>query len=63
MGITVESVVKNTMTALNPSVHFKPSFWIDEKNGNHYFVGVTYPETELDNPRAVGNIALPGANG
>lgn len=63
LGITAESVVKNTVSALNSSVNFKPSFWIDEKNGNHYFIGVTYPEAELDNPEAVDNIALPGNGG
>lgn len=63
LGIDAEAVVKNTVSALNSSVNFKPSFWIDEKNGNHYFVGVTYPEMELDNPQAVDNIALSGTNG
>ncbi|MEX2231171.1 MAG: efflux RND transporter permease subunit [Cyclobacteriaceae bacterium] len=60
LGIHAEDVVKNTVSALNSSVNFKPSFWIDERNGNHYFVGVTYPEVELDNPQAVENIALTG---
>ncbi|MDO8367445.1 MAG: efflux RND transporter permease subunit [Saprospiraceae bacterium] len=63
LGINAEEVVKNTVAALNSSVNFKPSFWIDEKNGNHYFVGVTYPEIELDNPQSVENIALKGTNG
>lgn len=63
LGIDADAVVKNTVSALNSSVNFKPSFWIDEKNGNHYFVGVTYPEMELDNPQAVDNIALSGTNG
>ncbi len=63
LGINAEAIVKNTVTALNSSVNFKPSFWIDEKNGNHYFVGVTYPEIELDNPQSVENISLTGAYG
>lgn len=63
LGIDADHVVKNTVSALNSSVNFKPSFWIDEKNGNHYFVGVTYPEIELDNPQSVENIALTGTNG
>lgn len=63
LGIDAESVVKNIVTALNSSVNFNPSFWIDEKSGNHYFVGVTYPEIELDNPQSLNNIALPGTNG
>jgi len=63
LGINADAVVKNTVSALNSSVNFKPSFWIDEKNGNHYFVGVTYPEIELDNPQSVENISLTGTNG
>lgn len=63
LGITADDVVKNTVSALNSSVNFKPSFWIDPKNGNHYFVGVTYPEVDLDNPQAVENISLNGKNG
>ncbi len=60
LGINSEAIVKNTVSALNSSVNFKPSFWIDEKNGNHYYVGVTYPEVELDNPQAVENITITG---
>lgn len=63
VGINADDIVKNTVSALNSSVNFKPSFWIDEKNGNHYFVGVTYPEVELDNPQSVENISLKGTNG
>jgi CzcA family heavy metal efflux pump/RND family efflux transporter MFP subunit len=63
VGINADDIVKNTVSALNSSVNFKPSFWIDGKNGNHYFVGVTYPKTELDNPQALENISLTGSNG
>lgn len=63
LGISADDVVKNTVSALNSSVNFKPSFWIDENNGNHYFVGVTYPEVDLDNPQAVNNISLNSKNG
>lgn len=63
LGISAEDIVKNTVSALNSSVNFKPSFWIDNKNGNHYFVGVTYPEAALDDPQALENISLNGTNG
>ncbi len=62
LGIYAEDVVKNTVSALNSSVNFKPSFWIDEQNGNHYFVGVTYPEIDLDNPQSIENISINGTN-
>src|SRR6266550_6391684 len=44
VGLTQEEVVKNIVTALNSSINFAPSFWIDEKNGNHYFIGAQYRE-------------------
>ncbi|MEW6279690.1 MAG: efflux RND transporter permease subunit, partial [Candidatus Eremiobacterota bacterium] len=37
VGVSQEAVVKNVITALNSSITFLPSFWVDEKNGNHYF--------------------------
>ena len=39
--------MKNIVTAFNSSVNFAPSFWIDEKNGNHYFIGVQYREEDI----------------
>ncbi len=44
LGLTQEDVVKNIETAINSSVNFLPAFWIDRNNGNHYFLGVQYPE-------------------
>src|SRR5205814_9521986 len=31
VGLTQEEIVKNVVTALNSSINFAPSFWIDEK--------------------------------
>lgn len=62
LGTDAESIVKNTVSALNSSVNIKPSFWIDPKNGNHYFVGVTYPPMELNDPKAIENIAIASGN-
>ena len=58
LGTDAQNIVQNTVSAMTSSVSFKPSFWIDPKNGNHYFVGVTYPEVKLDDPQAVENIAI-----
>jgi len=63
LGIQPDNIVQNTVAALNSTTNFKPSFWVDERNGNHYFVGVTYPETDLDDPQSIGNISLTTANG
>jgi len=45
-GLTTEDVMHNLITATNSSINFKPSFWIDPRNGNHYFIGAQYPESE-----------------
>ncbi|MBI3098119.1 MAG: efflux RND transporter permease subunit, partial [Planctomycetes bacterium] len=51
LGLGVDDVVKNVVTAFNSSISFAKSFWIDEGNGNHYWIGAQYPEaafTDLD---------------
>jgi len=45
-GLTVEDIMHNLVTATNSSINFQPAFWIDESNGNHYFIGAQYPESD-----------------
>ncbi|MEE8311148.1 MAG: efflux RND transporter permease subunit, partial [Candidatus Binatia bacterium] len=45
-GISVRDVMHNLVTATNSSINFEPAFWIDERNGNHYFIGAQYAEAE-----------------
>ncbi len=47
-GIDHEDTVKNLMSMLNSSTSFDPAFWLDHKSGNHYFVGVTYKEQDIN---------------
>lgn len=47
VGVTTEDVMKNLVSATNSSINFEPAFWIDERNGNHYFIGVQYREEDL----------------
>jgi len=58
VGLKQEDVVKNIVTALNSSVSFLPGFWIDENNGNHYFLGAQYPEAIINDRSALENIPL-----
>lgn len=58
MGVHAEDAVKNIVSSLNSSTVFAKTFWIDENNGNHYFVGVTYPEHLIDNEQSVGNVSV-----
>jgi len=58
LGIYAEDAVKNIVSALNSSTTFAKSFWIDERNGNHYFVGVTYPEEMIDDETVIDNVSV-----
>ena len=59
-GLTQEDVVKIIVTALNSSTNFAPSFWIDEKNGNHYFLGAQYRESDIQSLDTVFDIPITG---
>ncbi|TAN12233.1 MAG: efflux RND transporter permease subunit [Chitinophagaceae bacterium] len=58
LGLNAEDIVKNSVAAMNSTTNFKPAFWIDEHNGNHYFVGITYPEYKLNDPQALGDVSI-----
>ena len=58
LGIEPVEAIKNMVSALNSSVTFQKSFWIDERNGNHYYVGVTYPESAIDNRFVLENVGV-----
>lgn len=59
-GLTQEEIVKNIVTALNSSVNFAPSFWIDHKNGNHYFIGAQYREKDIVDFDTILDIPITG---
>ena len=61
-GVTVEDIMKNLVTATNSSVGFDPAFWIDERSGNHYFIGAQYAEDDLVSLETLLNIPISGAN-
>jgi multidrug efflux pump subunit AcrB len=58
VGLTMSDVVKNVVTSLNSSVNFDPAFWIDPKNGNHYFMGAQYPEEAIQSTNTLDNIPI-----
>lgn len=63
LGITTEAVVKNLVAATNSSINFQPAFWIDESNGNHYFLGVQYEEEDIDSLDTLLDIPIAGSGG
>jgi multidrug efflux pump subunit AcrB len=60
LGINADEAVKNIVTSLNSSVNFDPAFWIDERNGNHYFVGAQYREEDIDSIETLLDIPITG---
>ncbi|MFN8006803.1 MAG: efflux RND transporter permease subunit [Terriglobia bacterium] len=60
LGLDAVETVKNVVTALNSSVNFNPAFWIDEKNGNHYFVGAQYREDDIRSLDTILDIPITG---
>jgi multidrug efflux pump subunit AcrB len=63
LGLTPIDVVKNVVTSLNSSVNFDPAFWIDPKNGNHYFMGAQYPENTILSTTTLEDIPITNALG
>jgi len=61
-GVTVDDVMKNLVSATNSSINFKPAFWIDPRNGNHYFMGVQYAEEDIVSKESLKNIPITGAD-
>ena len=58
MGLTPETVMQNLVSATNSSVGFDPAFWVDKSKGNHYFIGVQYPEELLTNLETIKDIPI-----
>jgi len=44
MGLTSKEVVHNVITALTSDAMIAPSYWVDPKTGNDYFLTVQYAE-------------------
>jgi multidrug efflux pump subunit AcrB len=60
LGLDAGEAVKNIVTSLNSSMNFDPAFWIDESNGNHYFVGAQYREKDIDSIDTLLDIPITG---
>jgi multidrug efflux pump subunit AcrB len=61
-GVTVDDAMKNVVSATNSSINFDPAFWIDPRNGNHYFLGVQYREEDINSLDTLRNIPITGEN-
>ena len=48
LGLTATDVVNNVVTALTSNGMIAPSYWVDPRNGNNYFLTVQYANRQLD---------------
>ncbi|MFT4523623.1 MAG: CzcA family heavy metal efflux pump [Bacteroidia bacterium] len=62
LGVKPVEAIKNMVSALNSSATFDKAFWIDERNGNHYYVGVTYPEALINDENILKNVVVQSQN-
>ena len=47
LGLNPKEVVDNMITALTSDAMIAPSYWVDSRSGNNYFVTVQYPENQV----------------
>ncbi|HLH09718.1 MAG TPA: efflux RND transporter permease subunit [Terriglobales bacterium] len=47
LGLTPKEVVDNLITSLTSNAMIAPSYWVDPRTGNNYFVTVQYPENQI----------------
>ena len=61
MGLTQEDVMRNVVAATNSSISFnKKNFWIDPVSYNQYFVGVQYPEEDINSLDTLLDVPITG---
>ncbi len=48
LGLTASDVVTNVVTALTSNGMIAPSYWVDPRNGNNYFLTVQYGNQQIN---------------
>jgi multidrug efflux pump subunit AcrB len=62
LGVDQREVVDNVITALTSDQMIAPSFWIDPRTGNDYFLTVQYPEKDINSLFSLKNIPIRSAS-
>jgi len=62
LGLSQREVVSNIITALTSNAMIAPSYWVDPKTGNDYFLTVQYPEGMVKSLSDLSSIPLRGPN-
>jgi multidrug efflux pump subunit AcrB len=61
MGLTQADVMRNVVAAVNSSIQFnKKNFWIDPVTHNQYYVGVQYPEKDVQSLDTLLQVPITG---
>jgi multidrug efflux pump subunit AcrB len=61
LGLTQVDVMQNLVAALNSSIQFnKKNFWIDPVSNNQYYVGVSYPEADIQSVQTILDVPITG---
>jgi HAE1 family hydrophobic/amphiphilic exporter-1 len=60
LGLTEKEVVDNIITALTSDQMIAPSYWVDPKSGNDYFLTVQYPENTVRDFAQLAAVPLRG---
>ena len=47
LGLSPKEVIDNLITSLTSDAMIAPSYWVDPRTGNNYFVTVQYPENQI----------------
>jgi multidrug efflux pump subunit AcrB len=58
LGLTEKEVLDNVITSLTSNQMIAPNLWIDNKNGNNYFMTVQYPEAQIRTLQDLESIPL-----
>jgi len=62
LGLSAKDLVDSLITALTSDAMVAPSYWIDPKSGNPYFLAVQYPENLVKNLADLGSMPLRAPN-
>ncbi len=58
LGLSQQEVVNNVITALTSNQMIAPSYWIDPRTGNDYFLTVQYPESDINSMFSLKGIPI-----
>jgi HAE1 family hydrophobic/amphiphilic exporter-1 len=61
LGLSPKEVVDNVITSLTSEVMIAPSYWVDSRTGNNYFVTVQYPDNQVKSIEDLNSMPLHAA--